>query len=151
MRRIVRTMGLTPPRPKRPGVRHSPESASAWKPHVLPKTVEHPTEPSIYETGSLRAWLARTKVTCETKYRPTCLPEVNPAEPLWAWVKRRASRMTDRTKAELLQNLDAAMDVLKKSPAHVQPCLREKHRKYALVRLDCFAAHPHSGGERASD
>lgn len=43
--------------------------------------------------------------------------------------------MTGKTKTESLRNLDAATDVRKEVPPHVQPCLHEKHWKCVLGRL----------------
>ena len=54
--------------------------------------------------------------------------------------------MTGKAKAELLRNLDAATDVLKEAPAHTQPCLHERHRKYVLCDAVFMWINPRRAG-----
>ena len=67
------------------------------------------------------------------EYQPKYSPEVNPVELVWAWVKGTVSKMTSKTKAELRSNLEAALELLKRSPERVQRFFEEQDCKYILA------------------
>ena len=221
LRRILRTLGLSPQRPKRRAVRYSPHAVTLWKSQSFPRIVQHAQEMgativfvdeagldsmcvygrtwgkqgetpivrvanskfrvnmlaaispqgrlcSMLHEGSVNAevflrflrqltceipgkvivvvdnlsihtakrveeWVKDHKERVQMEFQPTYSPEVNPMELVWAWVKARVSKMTSKTKAELRSNLEAALELLTRSPERVRKFFEEQDCQYILA------------------
>ncbi len=88
---------------------------------------------SLHTAAEIREWVAEHGAEIKLHHQLTYLPEVNPVELLWALVKRRVSRLVSKTKAQLLVNLEAALQSLQESPERVPSFLREADCKYILA------------------
>lgn len=87
---------------------------------------------SIHTAGLVKEWVEEQKGEVEIEYLPTYSPELNPVEIVWSWVKRRVSRMTSKTKAQLRKNLQAVMEQLKAAPEQVKAFFKEQDCQYIL-------------------
>ena len=221
LRRILRTLGLSPQRPKRRAVRYCPHAVTLWKSQSFPSIVQHAQETdativfadeagldsmcvygrtwgkqgetfivrvatskfrvnmlaaispqgqlcSMLHEGSVNAavflrflrqltreiqgqvivvvdnlsihtakrveeWVKDHKERVRMEFQPKYSPEVNPMELVWAWVKGRVGKMTSKTKAELRSNLEAALELLTKSPERVRKFFEEQDCQYILA------------------
>ena len=88
---------------------------------------------SIHTAKRVAEWVKDHKEQVGMEFQPTYSPEVNPMELVWAWVKGRVSKMTSKTKAELRSNLEAALELLKRSPERVRKFFEEQDCQYILA------------------
>ena len=87
---------------------------------------------SIHKANKTMDWIAEHADDCELFYQPTYAPEVNPVELVWALIKGKVSQQLSQTKAQLRDNLNAALESLKESREAVQAFFHEKDCKYIL-------------------
>ena len=88
---------------------------------------------SIHTANKTAEWVEEHKERVEMAFQPKYSPEVNPMELVWAWVKGKVSKMTSKTKAALKSNLEAALELLKRSPDRVTRFFEEKDCRYILA------------------
>ncbi len=87
----------------------------------------------IHRARTIQEWLAANQATIELYLQPTCSPQANPVELLWALAQRRVSRELSKIEVQLRDNLEAACQSLLGAPEQVRVFFREADSKYILA------------------